>query len=348
MEQARWDELDKLAADWTSWDPANGPAWLFLAEAAKQKGDYQRTADCLGKLADDDPRVIPALMERMRICFEHLNQPLDAVATCERILRIEPQASRAHSRLVFFYAMSLQRQQLVRCLRRAIEARSEPPEAYVYLFGADWLYFSNALAINRHWLESHPDEEAFLVAQALLVASAAAGEPIDPLDPNSPIGGDETLIKECLERFPENIEVLAYYLQKEADAGNLQPLAEMLSRAPAAAEKDNRFWRCKGIYHAERGELDPAIDAFQHALDCQPYDWRARHRLATSLRLSGKPQEAERQTQLALLGKQIEKEIKDLPSVDEASGDLLSRLAAYAAASGDRLVEEALQFRLSP
>lgn len=348
MTDGRWDDLDTVATGWVEWDTENADAWLFLAEAAIRKDDYARAVTCLGMLSDEDPKVIPALIERVRICFEHLNQPLEAVATCERILRIEPRASRAHSRLIFFYAMSLQRRELVRSVRRAIEACAEPPDAYVYLFGADWLLFSNALTVNSHWLESHPEFEPFLVAQAALVASMAPGDKTDPFASESLQGGSETLMNEYLLRFPDNLEVLAFHLKKHADAGDLDELAELLSRAPVDAENDNRFWRYKGVYHAERGELEEAAEAFRNALKCHCYDWQARHRLSVVLRLSRRPDEAERQAQLAEQGKEIEREIKNLKSVQAASKELLGKMADYALAGGDGEVAEALNLRLSP
>jgi len=347
MAEKHWDDLDAIATDWTEWDTENGYAWLFVADAATHKEDYARAAECLGMLADDDPKVVPALMERMRICFEHLNQPLEAVATCERILRIEPRASRAHSRLIFFYAMSLQRGKLMHCTRRAIKARAEPPDAYVYLFGADWLLFSNAMTVCSHWLESHPDVEPFLVAQAILVASMAPGDKkADPFASGILQGGNEALINEYLLRFPDNLEVLAFHLKKHADAGNLERLAELLSRAPVEAENDNRFWRYKGVYHAERGELAEAIEAFNNAVKIHPYDWQARHRLSVVLRLSRRLDEAEQQAQLAAQGKEIERKIKNLTNVDAASPEVLRSIADYARASGDREVAEALGLRL--
>ena len=65
-----------------------------------------------------------------------------------------------------------------------------------------------------------------------------------------------------------------------------------------------------------------------------PYDWTSRHQLATILRLAGNTEEAERQLPLARRGKEIEKEIKNLGNAGDASGDLLEKLAQYAADSG--------------
>ena len=165
----QWPELAQVSAEWCDWDPNDGSAWLFAAEAAQATQDWQREADCLGRVPDADPRVVLGLMERMRLLFEELNRPLEAVDTCERILKIEPRASRAHSRLLFFYATSLQRQELMRCIRRAIVLRCEPPEAYVYLFGADWVVLGNVLSVNTHWLKAYPDHEPFLVARAVVI-----------------------------------------------------------------------------------------------------------------------------------------------------------------------------------
>ena len=346
LKSKRWDELEQLTADWCRWDANHAVAWVLAAQAAQGNRNWRRAAECLGHLPDSDPRTVPALVERMRLLFEELNQPLEAVATCERLLRIEPRASRAHSRLIFFYAMSLQRQELVRCIRRAIDVRSEPPEAYVYLFGADWLVFSNALAINTHWLESCPDYEPFLVARALHLATMVPSQQEQAANSHASQAGDLTLLNEYLQRFPDNLEVLAFHLKRTAEAGDTAGLAPLLTRAPAAAESDNRFWRYKGLYHLERTETAEAREAFGRGLATQPYDWRARHELANALRLLERPAEAERQSRLALAGKEIEQQITKLQNVAEASEELLEKIAAYAAASGDRQVADALRFRL--
>jgi tetratricopeptide (TPR) repeat protein len=343
----RWDELQAVSADWCSWDADNAQAWLFAAQAAESRKDWPRVADYLGRLPDSDSRTVPALIERVRLLFEELNQPLEAVATCARILRIEPRASRAHSRLIFFYAMSLQRQEMVRCIRQAIAAGSEPPEAYVYLFGTDWIVLSNALSINSHWLKTDPDYEPFLVARAGLITSMAPGQAADPFDPNSPKAGDTALIDAYLETYPQNLEVLAYHLRKSAEAGDYARMAELLARAPAAAENDSRFWRYKGTLHLERKELASAKEAFASALQVNPYDWTSRHQLSNVLRLAGETKEAEQQLELARQGKEIERAIKRLANAADASADLLEQLARYAAESGDRQVATALRVRLS-
>lgn len=342
----QWDELERITTDWCRWDAANALAWVLAAEAAQGHHNCQRAAECLGRVPDSDPRAVPALVERMRLLFEELNQPLEAVATCERLLRIEPRTSRAHSRLIFFCAMSLQRQELVRRIRHAIAARSEPPEAYVYLFGADWLVFSNALAINTHWLEACPDYESFLVARALHLATMVPSQKEQAANPDAAQAGDGTLLNEYLQRFPDNLEVLAFHLKRTADSGDTAGLAALLARAPAAAEGDNRFWRYKALCHLERGETTEAREALDCALAKHPYDWRARHELANALRRLGKKEAAERQARLALVGKEIEQQIAKLRNVTEASEELLEKIAAYAAASGDRQVADALRFRL--
>ncbi|MDA1018366.1 MAG: tetratricopeptide repeat protein, partial [Planctomycetota bacterium] len=78
--------LEAASTRWLEWDPESGDAWLFLADASAQQSDFERAAECLDRIDDSHPKCVPALLQRVEILFAKLNRPLDAVATCERIL----------------------------------------------------------------------------------------------------------------------------------------------------------------------------------------------------------------------------------------------------------------------
>lgn len=161
-----WGELERLATAWSGLDSRAGDPVLYAAEAAVGRQDIERAAAYLGRIPDDDPRAVEALLQRVDMLFGDLARPFAAAETCERILALAPSCGPAHRRLIFFYAVTLQRTRVAEQARRAIESGGDIPETYVYLVGSDWLTLSNTTSVTTRWLEHHPDEELFLVAAA--------------------------------------------------------------------------------------------------------------------------------------------------------------------------------------
>ncbi len=341
-----WERLEELTTRWLAWDGTNGFAWLFLAEAAQQQEDFERTAECLARLSDNDPKCVPALLARVELLFGKLNRPLDAASTCERILKINPRIATPHQRLIFFYSMTLERRKLVQQIRQSIELRREPPEAYVYVFLANVLKFSNGLSVTDRWLKQYPNHEPFLVAKAYY--TGATGPSKNIFEPNEGFAGDSSLMDEYLKRFPKNLEVVAFHLERSIIAGDTDRVAELLADLPAGADQDSRFWRSSGWFHAARNELAEAEAAFRQALRVNAYDWRSRHELADVLRRLGKLDEVETTVRLASKGKKFERELLELPKASEVSGELLGRLGEYAEECGDHQVADGIRERLAP
>ena len=338
-----WKQLEQLSIQWLAWDKNNGYAWLFLAEASQQQGDFERTAECLSRLLDQDPKCVPALLERADLLFRKLNLPLEAVATCERVLKIDPLSAKAFERLIYFYSLTLQRRQLVQLIRQSVEVRREPPQAYVFVVLAGVVKFSNGLTTIDRWLEKNPDNEAFLVARASYAAIEKSSQATEQKEDTS---GNTSLMEQCFVRFPRNLEVLAFEIEKNTDAGNVERVAELLLDLPDGADLDSRFWRFSGWLHAARNELDEAEKAYREAIQANVYDWRARHALANVLRQLGRTGEFEIAAGLALKGKKLERELLELPRASQVSGELLARVAEYAGECGDRQIADGIHRRL--
>jgi tetratricopeptide (TPR) repeat protein len=350
-ERADWAELERQATAWASHQPERALPWLYAGEAAQRQGDLGRTAEYLLQVPDGDPRTPAALLELSDLLFYTLNRPLEGAATCERILRVDPTNDEAHRRLIFFYAMTVQRQKMIRQARRAIDLGCDTPETFIYLIGADWLTFSNAFDLNTRWLEADPDNELFLVAKAIHFAGTkgvAEGTADDPaLEMTAQRAEHERRLRNMLERFPKNLELLAYFLQQACTDGDRRKVGQLLAQAPPEAAEDNRFWRFQGWLLNAQGKLKAGERAYREALDRNPFDWHSQHELAGVLRRLERYDEVQQWVDRAMEGKALRKIILELPDVQSAPASVLARIADYAEDCGDLHIADALRYRLT-
>jgi tetratricopeptide (TPR) repeat protein len=350
-ERQDWSALESAARRWTESDADRVDAWLYLAEAANRRGDYAQAAKHLERIPASAPGAVNALIGLMDLQFGPLNRPLDGVATCERILMLEPDSAIAHQRLIFFSAMTLQRPKLIRQIRQAIERRCEPREAYVYLLLADSLRLSNGAASNTQWLASDPDSELFLAAQAVHTAvGLEGGIPQDAPEVVRVIrkaaAAKDQILADLLRRFPRNVELLAYQLGQSLTAGDVERVRQLLSQAPKAAEEDNRFWRFRGWFLAQNHQHEQAERAYGRALTLHPLDWTTRHQLAELHRRRGNFDEVARLQKLASQGRELAHRFLQSPNARAVAPQLFAELANYAEVCGDAQVASALQRRL--
>lgn len=352
-----WNAVARLSATWAAIAPDDADPWLFNAQAAMTQNRLADADAALAHLPDGDPKTIPGLLERVDLLFGELARPFEAVRTCERILALDPRSGAAHQRLTFYYAVTLQRIRLIEQARRTIDFGCDIPETYVYLLGADWITLSNAQSINQQWLANDPDNELFLVAIARGYMSNRGLDDTDVED-DAPAEGDqpaedvrevpehERRLAEYLDRFPTNLELLAYFLQKASTTGDAERVVALLAQAPPEAQRDNRFWRFKGWLHSIRGESDEAEKAFREALRLHPFDWATQHQMAGILRKKGQRSDAARMATLAEAGRQLRKTILAQPDVRSIPPAVLADMAAYAANCGDDLVASRLAARV--
>lgn len=348
MRLRKWDRLEELAASWLRWDQNNGFAWLFLAEAAQQKGDVNRTARCLGMIQDTDPKAVPALVEKAMLEFGVANNPLEAELTCRRILRLAPRNALAHQRLIFFYAMTLQREKLLNQIREARSLGCENKEAYVYLMLADELAFTNGPQWNSRWLSSSPDADVFQVAKAVHLAETAYAFSISkPTSENNQRSSEmEREVHQLMERFPQNPVLLTYLLHRAAEAGEVERAGEILDRFGQQHEQSHQVWTYRGWHLAAIGELEQADEAYKRALSIYPLSIKTHHLYAAVLRRLKRFSAAEEMQKLVLVGKELSKLLMELPNTESVTPELLKRIAEYARSCGDELTSQDIQRHL--
>lgn len=340
LEAENWKLLEVVAANWHQDSPQNGYPWLYRADAAIGLKNYEDAARYMGSLPTDDPKYAAAMLKKIDLEFGLLNDPFAAVETCQQVISIEPRTTEAHQRLIFFYAMTYQREKLIEAIRSAIEVRREPKEAFIYLLGKDWLIFSNGYELNQHWLEQYPDEELFHVGTALSLPYAA--------NPLTHRPGQQELMESYVDRFPQNLEVIVYQLAEASQDGDDAEVARLLSDLPASYQDDNRIWRYKGWLEQYRGDYTAAIESYEYSLKIHPVDWRTQQLLSEVFRLDNQPENSARYAVLGDEGKSLEKTILELPNVTAVSLELILRIADYFTESGDSQTAEVIMSRIGP
>lgn len=348
-----WAELGETAARWHRLNPKSVEPIFYLADAAERREAPSSAVEYLGLVPLDDARAPAAIERRMKLLFEPLNKPRAAARECERLLEIDPANNIARQRLVFFLAMTFQRVELIRRVRDGIARGSFDQQDCVYLFLASDLRFSNGPQVCGRWSRSEPDAELFVVARALQFSSGLEGGiPSDRPDVVERLRAEimrrDATLAELLERYPHNLEVLAFHLQRAATNGDVERMSELMSQAPESAELDFRFWRFKGWLHSLRDELDAADRAFGEALALHPIDWSTRNQRATVWRRlgrSGRPgqtDDVEQQQKLANRGRELYRRLLHVKDVGAVDGLLLREMSEYAAGCGDVAFSQAL------
>ena len=346
LQDEDWETLIGVAKGWQQWQPLAADPWLFLAEGYLQSGDPREATSCLERIPRDSPKAVPALIKKSQIEFDVLNLPLVSEETCLEVLKLEPRAVEIHTRLIFFYALSLQRVKLIDQIQQSIEMGAEPPEAYVSLMLCDHLYFTNGYQVNSRWLKSTPNSELFRVA-----AAVQFDEILQKLENQT----EETLttrqesqakLDRYLVDYPGNSILLRYFLQRYAEESNVNEVARILTLVPPDVGNDSVFWRFRGWYQVAVNELDQAEEAYRKSLELMRLDWRTWQGLSEVLRLQGKLEEADRCQRNALTGKQLRQELLQLPTAQDITEEQLQKLSDYSRACGKPELADHLLYRL--
>ncbi len=371
LHTGQWQRLENVSRRWQEKDPNAGMAWLLAAQAAEKLESPGRMVAYIERMPDDDSGKANALMDVATAYFGPLNQPSLGEAACLKSLELQPNNVEARRRLVFYYCMTLQREKLIRFARDAIAVGNETPETYVYLIGADWITLSNAADYNGKWLQSSDSPENFLVAYLVHWAGAAGISSVQDGDVSSVAswsadpalqariekligpGTDQKQVTDhrqqlllCMERYPQNSELIAFQLREAAAEGDVDRVAKLLSRVPESAAGDNRFYHYKGWLHETLGENDDAIVAYRDALRFNPFDWRTQLKLAGVLRLAGKTDEADRLAALGVDGKNLRETIMRLADVQSLPMPVLESMLDYCQRCGDKIVADGLANRV--
>ena len=277
--------------------------------------------------------------------FEQLNRPWDGLRTCDEVLAMEPRVLVAHKQSIFFCAVTLQRAELIRRVRRAVHVRRESPESYVYLVSASWLYSGSMYRHNSHWLEADPNCETFQVAQALEVYASEAKEDPEHAAEFAHIPDAEKL----LESYPHNLELLAFFLKRSIVDGDLARVQELLAAVPRnAAEGDPRIWRARAWCQDTLGETAAAEQSLRNALSLDPYWWQLHYQMNDLLRRLGRREEAERFHETYQLAKELSLEVTRMNRTADGfdDPDFFRSLLELAELVRDGDIAEALRNRL--
>ncbi len=337
----QWKRLAEVARRWSEWDAERADPWLYQAEASEEAGDAAKTAEYLSHVPEKDPRAVMAFVHLATLQFEALNRPRDGVMTCERILRIDPRVTQAHSQLIFYTLSTLQRQAMIRLIRDAIRVHRESPESYVFLAGAHWLYPANLYRLNTHWLKSDPGSEMHQVARAMQVyTSNAKTNPERASDFE-----DVPTAEELLKQYPHNTEVLAYHLENQIEDGDLDAVRKLLDAGDSTTLSDARFWRAKAWIQDTNGESDLAESSLKRALEIDPYWWKLHFQLMEIYRRQQRSEEFARMSEIYEKSKRLSKIITTLDDGKSAGTEFYELFEFLADAFGDQLVAKALRFR---
>ncbi len=350
-----WQQLGKVAAAWARSDPRRTKALFFQAEAEVGQERYAEAAELLFRVPKSDPKSIPAYLQGANLLLGQANRPLEGIAALERLLTIEPRVTAAHQSIIQFYALSLQRQKLLKSIRLAIESDREPPEAYVYLLLVDTLRLSNGVEMNNLWLQAYPDHELFLVGRALQMDEVKVNA--NDLDAGSPNAGAvpgvakqtsvrSRLLADLLQRFPHNVELLSYHIEQALLAGESDRVVQLMNQAPGEIDTDNRFWRYKGQIHENQGETAAAESAYRRALEINRLDWATMNRLATIERLRGRFPEVERLQRLGRQADTLREQVRKYPTAEQVGVEWLRSLKSFAQAAGDDFISESIARRV--
>ena len=338
--------MEEVARRWTAIDPHTADPWLFLAIAIQEQGDLKASAAVLNQLPDKDPKTIPGLLELSALQFGPLNKPLDGVGTCQRILNINPRILEARRRIIFFNAICLQRTKMTAQIYESIEFACEPRESYVYLMLGDAPIFSNGFQTANHWLQNEPDSELFLVARTVQLAENLAILKEPTAESKAQLDRAEQILTDYGRQFPGNTVVLWYFLKSAIRRSDIEEVGKLLAKVPQDAGDESVFWRYRGWYHAQVGEIEEAEVAYVKSASLTPLDSQVWHELADVLRRRGKLTEADNLQHIAANGRQLRLELQKLKDAATVSDLQLESIRQYAQACGDHAVADALRKRL--
>ncbi len=306
-QEKEWQRLGLIAGKWSAWDPASDDSYVYLAESQFQAGELSEAADSLSQVSDDYHGAVAALSFRGELLYGDLHRPDLAEKNWQRMLELDPKNTHAHQRLITFYAVSLQRGKMVKQIRESLERRCEPPEAYAYLLLANALSFTQGSVPVHNWRKSLPDDESLAVAEAIYAAKYQQNTTnAEGFEQSDFASGDQAPINACLTKYPHNLEVLSYHIERAMFYGDTAKVVELLASAPAEALADSRFWQFRGWLFEQAEDYEQAIGALEKSLEIDSFSWHSRWATASVLRRIGKTEAARQMQELAMAGKALQ------------------------------------------
>lgn len=347
-----WGVLEESANALMSYSDQHVAGLLWLAEAKQQKRDFTQTAMLLEKVPKQDSRWEAVSQELVDLYLGPLNQPLKGQALCEELLLRSPQLWRPRQRLIYVLAMTLQWDRLQQQLSEAIDHPLASPEVFPYFVLGRSLLFSDGIEVTGRWLAANPESEVLAVAAAIHNSKARAettdksaeAPEVEVTPIEIPAG-----IAFCRDKYPSNSEIRNYLLNRGVALGDREQVASLLTGvgtggASTAQHSDSRLWRFRGWLAAAVEDFSQSERMYQTALVHDPLDWRTRYQLCEVLRSQGKS--AEEASQLALMGKLLERKLLGLGSVQQYPPDLLVEMTEYLGKCGMAEAEKSFRTRV--
>ncbi len=347
--QKDWRYLRQTAEQWVAWDSAASEALWFAAEAAQETEDMEGLATFLGQIPETDQRQLIAMVEKANLEWTVLNRPLDALATSQSVLLRDPRVLEIHSRVISFFAMNLQRSQMLAAIHKALSAGAEPRESYAYLILADTLSFTNGDNLNSRWLAACPDEVRFKIGLAVHTAMKVAMS-VDSARTEDSVDLDNQAARQLqwfLDEVPHDPVLLTYLMYRAYQSADADRVADLLQMVDDTGASDHMVWVFRAWYHTVNDELEEAEKSVLQALKLHPLSPLAHHEYANLLRKM-QSADVEREQRLAGEGRELRSLLLRRPTVADLDTELLQRIQQYAADCGDERVAKALAVRLQP
>lgn len=343
--QENWSELNRASRVWTHLAPATPEAWVARAEARRRLFDFAGTAAALDRIPKSFPRFPELTLLRADLLLSEIRNVPAAEAAWNQVLEVDPLSAQAWQRLIYVYAMTLRRTELMDLIRRAALLQREPAEAYVYAMTWSDMSFSDGAVRLLEWTQVTPEVEPLEVALAIYMASAPfrSSSALFP-DPEL-VPGSMARVERCRTLYPHNANLVAFLIDLAITDGDVEAVERLLGDA-RGTESDARFPRYRGWLLETRRQPAEADQEYRKAIALHPLDWKTRQQRGGVLRTLGQTDAAKRESELALRGKRIGRSLSQLPTAADADEGLMREVLAYMEDCGEQELATALRRRL--
>jgi len=345
-----WSRVETLAREWSELDPGPTAAWYWLGESLKRRRRFEEAVEAYSRLELTDPRGLDAASGRMEVLFHGLHRVEEALTFGQQALALSPALAEPQRERIYYDAMTLRRGGLIRGIRRAIEHEVDLPDHYSYLLTVDDLFYRDGPDVVGHWLAADPGNAVLQHAQLAQIAMNARAAELTSANEKTRAEHDAARdrLRLALRGAPGDPCLLAPLLISAQDRADVAAVGELLSQVPDSAADDPLFWRIRGWYSMQTGELEQARQAYQEALRIHPLSWSTRNELSNLLRLQGKSQEAAKEQRLAAEGTRLVNEIRRSGHTRQTDRKFLDAVAKYAQECGELTAANAILRRIGP
>lgn len=332
-----WEGLEAVSREWIQDAPRSGVAWFWLGKSQHARQQYAEAFESFAHVPLRGPRGIEAANLRLEIQFHVLHQPLEALQIADEILQLEPANFDARRNRVYFYAMTMQRPEMLAEIRQLIKVGGDLPEHYLYLLNLDDLWFVDGAEIVQRWRDQAPNSRLLKVSHLIQKAKRARGRTLDATGPEAAQAYSEVLAE--LDQLDDESRKIASHLEfrmlKASDEGDVEGMGRWLSQVTDSMATDPVFWYYRGWYESKLARTDEAEKSYGEALRLHPLSCTARHGLSQMLRQKGDASQAGQVAALAAEGTSIVLEVRRLPHFREAPPQMFLAIAEWATRCSD-------------